>query len=204
MDKIIYDAAIIGGGAAGLSCAVMLASGLSHNPGLQDKRIVVIDNGRSDMNKAAFFNAPGVRAGISGPELLAELKEQALSLGRTDFVENTAIRIKDKEGLFKIKLQDGEKVRALKVVVATGYKVWNMEVKGAETGQATRTAKSGRTVISHKDNLIRDNLYVAGTLSDISSQFAIAAGSGGKVAIDILSEWKGGWTAVHDKWGGGA
>ena len=45
---------------------------------------------------------------------------------------------------------------------------------------------------------IETDLHVAGLLAGGSSQFAIAAGIGAQVAVEILSSWAGKRTHVHD------
>ncbi|MFL0170574.1 hypothetical protein [Tenacibaculum maritimum] len=48
--------------------------------------------------------------------------------------------------------------------------------------------------------MIKEGLYVCGTIAGWRSQFAIAAGSGASVATDILTVWNEHIpTKIHDK-----
>jgi hypothetical protein len=49
-----------------------------------------------------------------------------------------------------------------------------------------------RIWLKNIDHVIEKNLYVAGTLAGLQSQFTIASGSGAHVAADILTLWNGG------------
>lgn len=61
-------------------------------------------------------------------------------------------------------------------------------------------AEKNRIWLRNTDHLIKENLYVAGTLAGWRSQFAIASGSGAHVATDILTLWNDGkHVKVHDK-----
>ncbi len=60
--------------------------------------------------------------------------------------------------------------------------------------------KKDRIQLKNKDFLVKQGLYVCGTIAGLRSQFAIAAGSGATVATDILTLWNdGNHTKIHDK-----
>ncbi len=57
-----------------------------------------------------------------------------------------------------------------------------------------------RIQLKNTDHVVTDNIYVAGLLAGLRSQFAIACGSGASVATDILSVWNNGnHTMIHDE-----
>ena len=61
-------------------------------------------------------------------------------------------------------------------------------------------ASKNRIQLKHQDYLVKEGLYVCGTLAGVRSQYAIAAGSGASVATDILTLWNNGvHTKIHDK-----
>ena len=88
------------------------------------------------------------------------------------------------------------------VVVALGY-TNAFVIKGleeyVEAHSKTKTEKQ-RIQLRNTDHLIKDGIYVVGTLAGWRSQFAIATGSGASVATDILTLWNNGeHVKVHDK-----
>ena len=69
---IIYDVLIIGGGAAGLSCALTLGSA-EKKPFASTKIIgVFTHNYSSAMNKGLFNNSLGIYLGTKGTDILAK------------------------------------------------------------------------------------------------------------------------------------
>ncbi len=88
------------------------------------------------------------------------------------------------------------------VVVAVGY-TNIMTIKGLEQyiePHPRTVVEKDRIWLKNTDHLIKENLYVAGTLAGWRSQFAMACGSGSHVATDILTLWNDGkHTKVHDK-----
>jgi thioredoxin reductase (NADPH) len=107
----IIDCLIIGGGPAGLTAAIYLARFRRH--------VLVLDSGAS---RAALIpcshNYPGFAGGISGPELLADLRTQAQEHGA--IIEGNAVSaLARAEDGFLAQCQ-GRSVAARKVVLATG------------------------------------------------------------------------------------
>ena len=60
-----FLAIVIGGGPAGLSAAATLASAKGHLAFMEDKKILVIDEGKSDLNRALLRNFPAVDIDLS-------------------------------------------------------------------------------------------------------------------------------------------
>ena len=61
-------------------------------------------------------------------------------------------------------------------------------------------AVKDRIQLRNFNHLIKEGLYVCGTLAGWRSQYAIAAGSGASVATDILTVWNQNIpTKIHDK-----
>jgi thioredoxin reductase len=69
------DVLIIGGGAGGMSCAITLASAQKKN-WFENRRVIIVDDGTSDLRKARLYNAPGVEPGLLGEDLLIRLEAQ--------------------------------------------------------------------------------------------------------------------------------
>ena len=195
----IIDLIIIGGGASGLSCAITLASA-HRKPWFGDRRILVVDDDRSDLNQAILYNAPGVSPGTTGTELLQELRTQLEQFSVASVLESRALRIRrHPDSGFEVALDDGTTPRCEALVLATGYKRWEVEGLSNDPVRHPRGGKSNRIMLEHDGiYLVEPDLHVAGLLAGGSSQFAIAAGIGAQVAVEILSNWAGKRTHVHD------
>jgi len=196
-----YDVIIIGGGPAGLGCALTFAS--SQGRGWQwaeGRKFLVIDDGKSDLHKAMLNNVPGVSIGTKGSELLEQIREQIKSLSENvEFIEDTALKVEGDKGNFKVHTKSGNVYEADYVVLASGFHKFEIECEGAEVIDNPKSPKPGRVMIKHDgDYKVRDGLYVAGLLAGLSSMYAAAAGSGVQVAINILSEWAGKPIVIHD------
>ncbi|WP_203256258.1 NAD(P)-binding domain-containing protein [Hyunsoonleella ulvae] len=199
----MYDALIIGGGTAGMSCALVLGSA-KHKAFAKDKTIGIITHQKSShLQTALFNNVLGLAPGTTGASILESGKKQLAD------VYPHVNQIEKEKVLEVLKTEDGFKVRTNKntylakiVVVAVGYTNL-MRIKGLEVyvePHPRAQLEKDRIWLKNTDHLIEDNLYVAGTLAGWRSQFAIASGSGAQVATDILTLWNGGkHTKVHDK-----
>ena len=195
-----YDVIIVGGGASGLSCALTLASAKGRGWNwVEDKRFLVIDEGRSDMNRALFKNVPGVESGTLGKDLLKKIRQQIESFGSVDFVEDKVIRAEGERGSFRVFTEKGREFGSEFLVLASGFHRFEIEGLGVKVVENPRSPKPGRVMVVHDGNYrVRDGLYVAGLLAGVSSMFTAAAGSGVQVAVDILSIWAGRPVVIHD------
>lgn len=200
---MVLDVLIIGGGAAGLSCALVLGSA-KHKAFAKDKTIGIIAHQKtSHLQTALFNNVLGLQPGTLGSTLLKDGKEQLKALyPHVNQIEKEKVIavIKHPEGY--IVETNKASYQAKIVVVAVGYTNL-MTIKGLEKyiEPHPRAAKEkDRIWLKNTDHLIERNLYVAGTLAGWRSQFAIACGSGSQVATDILTFWNNGnHSHVHDK-----
>ncbi len=199
----MFDVLIIGGGAAGMSCALVLGSA-NKRPYVSDKKIGIFTHQKaSHLQNALFNNVLGVPVGTTGASILESGKQQLTKLYPN-------IEQMDKEKVSKIGELDGgftittnkSSYQAKIVVIAVGYANL-MAIKGLETyiePHPRAVVEKNRIWLKNTNHLIKNNLYVAGTLAGWRSQFAIASGSGAHVATDILTIWNDGMhTKVHDK-----
>lgn len=199
----MYDALIIGGGAAGLSCALVLGSA-KNKPYAANKRIAIITHQKtSHLQTALFNNVLGLMPGTTGSSILKSGKAQLQDLyPHVQQIDNEKV-----SAISKIK--NGFKIETNKntyeseyVVIAVGYTNL-MTIKGLEQyiePHPRAAIEKDRIWLKNTNHLIEKKLYVAGTLAGWRSQFAIASGSGAHVATDILTLWNGGkHTKVHDK-----
>lgn len=199
----MFDALIIGGGAAGMSCALVLGSA-QHKAFAKDKRIgIIMHQKNSHLQTALFNNVLGLQPGTLGASILQSGKDQLASL--YPHVEQI-----EKEKVLEISnIENGFSIRTNKnvysskiVVIAVGYTSL-LRIKGLEQyiePHPRAAVEKDRIWLKNTDHKIEEHLYVAGTLAGWRSQFSIASGSGAQVATDILTLWNGGkHTKIHDK-----
>ncbi|WP_340156272.1 NAD(P)-binding domain-containing protein [uncultured Winogradskyella sp.] len=198
-----FDALIIGGGAAGLSCALVLGSA-KNKPFTEGKRIGIITHQKtSHLQNALFNNVLGLQPGTLGSDILEQGKDQLNSVyPHINQIDNEKVVsvTKNNEG-FTIETNKNTYNSKI-VVIAVGYTNL-MTINGLESyiePHPRAVIEKDRIWLKNTDHLIEKNLYVAGTLAGWRSQFAIASGSGAHVATDILTLWNNGkHTKVHDK-----
>lgn len=199
----MFDALVIGGGASGLSCALVLGSALKM-PYAKNKKVAIITHQKSsDLQAALFNNVLGLKAGTLGKDILQSGKQQLLDLYPQVLQINSekVTEINEEKGIFTITTNKNT-YQAKIVVIAVGYSSL-LTINGLQTfiePHPKSEAEKSRIWLKNTNHLIKEGLYVAGTLAGWRSQFAIACGSGAQVATDILTIWNGGkHTKVHDK-----
>lgn len=199
----MFDVLIIGGGASGMSCALVLGSAKDHECARAKKIGLIAHQKTSHLQNALFNNVLGLTPGTTGASILESGKGQLHSLyphvQQIDTEKATEI-LRTELG-FLVKTNKTEYSAKL-VVVAVGYT--NLfTIKGLdsyiEPHPRAKTEKH-RIWLKNTDHKIDEGLYVAGTLAGWRSQFAIACGSGAQVATDILTLWNNGeHVKIHDK-----
>ena len=201
----MFNVLIIGGGTAGLSCALVLGSA-KKLAFTQDKSIGIITHQKtSDLQNALFNNVLGLPPGTTGASLLNDGKEQLAKLyPHLEQLDNQKVfEIIKADDLFQVKTNKNT-YQATLVVIAVGYSNL-ITIKGLEDyiePHPRAAQEKHRIWLKNTDHLIEKGLYVAGTLAGWRSQFAIASGSGAQVATDILTLWNDGkHSKVHDKIG---
>ena len=118
-----YDVAVVGAGPAGLSTAVYAASeGLS---------VIVLDArafGGQAGASARIENYLGFPAGVSGQALTGRAYVQAQKFGARMVIPAEAIRLDLTEVPLALRLDDGRRVKAQTVVVATGARYRRLNI----------------------------------------------------------------------------
>jgi thioredoxin reductase (NADPH) len=119
----IYDVAVVGAGPAGLSTAVYAASeGLS---------VIVFDArafGGQAGASARIENYLGFPAGISGQALTGRAYVQAQKFGARVVIPTEAVRLEPNETPLALRLDDGRRVKASTMVIATGARYRRLDV----------------------------------------------------------------------------
>jgi thioredoxin reductase len=106
-----YDVVVIGGGAAGLSGALMLARAR--------RSVVVIDAGAPRNAPASGVHGLLARDGMAPAELLARGRAEVKHYGG-ELVTGEVARVTHIDGGFAVALADGRTARARRLLVATG------------------------------------------------------------------------------------
>lgn len=199
----MFNVLIIGGGAAGLSCALVLGSA-KEKPYAINKNIgIIVHQKTSHLQNALFNNVLGLSPKTTGKSILEKGKNQLQELYPhvQQIEKEKVLKISKHNNHFIIKTNKHEYTSKL-VVIAVGYTNL-MTIKGLENyiePHPRAKAEKQRIWLKNKDHVVDNGLYVAGTLAGWRSQFAIASGSGTHVATDILTLWNNGeHVKVHDK-----
>ena len=200
-----FDILIIGGGAAGMSSALLLGSA-KNKPFAKGKEIgIIMHQKASALSGALFNNVLGIKPGTVGKDILEMGKKQ---LSET-YPHITQI---EKEKVIKVEENSDEVIvttnkntyKAKNIIVAVGpANTFNIEglTQYVEPHQKLPVEKN-RIQLKNNNQQVTDKIYVAGVLAGHVSQLPIAMGSGADVAADIMRKWNGGKPAmVHDSVG---
>jgi thioredoxin reductase len=198
-----FNALIIGGGVAGMQCALVLGSAKNKDFASDKKIGIIIHQKTSHLQNALFNNVLGVPSKKMGKDILIEGKQQLSTLyPHISQIENQrVISINETLNGFEIKTNKGI-YNAHKVVLALNYSK-PLTVKGLEhyiEPHKRANPVKDRIQLKNTNHLVKEGLYCCGTIAGWRSQFSIAAGSGASVATDILTLWNNNIpTKVHDK-----
>lgn len=130
--EAVLDCLVVGGGPAGLTAATYLRR--------FHRSVVVFDDGRS---RAAWIpeshNCPGFPQGVSGPDLLVRLRQQATEYG-ADILSSTIRSLRRTEDGWET--GDGRTTwRARTVILATGVVDELPEIAGSDGAEAIRAGR---------------------------------------------------------------
>ena len=198
-----FDALIIGGGVAGMQCALVLGSGLQKPYAITKKVGVIMHQRSSHLQNALFNNVLGLTSGTLGSDVLTAGKKQLTknypNVSQIEHEKVISITIQNTCHIVKTTKNE---YKAQVIVLALNY-AKPFLIKGLEAylepHQKAKASKD-RIQLRNENYLVTEGVYVCGTLSGCRSQFAIAAGSGAIVATDILTLWNNGeHSQVHDK-----
>jgi len=198
----MHDVLIIGAGAAGMSCALVLGSAHAR-PYVANKHIAIISHQKSShLQNALFNNVLGLTPGTTGASILESGTAQLSKLyPHITQIENEKVKAITKENDHYTDLTNKASHYSKTVVIAVGY-TNSLHIKGLENyteAHPRAVPEKDRIWLKNIDHLVDTNLYVAGTLAGWRSQFAMCSGSGAHVATDILTQWNNGkHTKVHD------
>ena len=198
-----FDALIIGGGPAGMSCALVLGSA-KPKPYATNKNIgIIMHQKTSHLQNALLNNVLGLKPGTLGKDILENGKQQLKDLyPHVSQIEKEKVKSVSKITEGFIIETNKNTYKAKSIVIAVGYTSL-LTIKGLENyieSHPLAAIEKDRIWLKNKNHLIEEDLYVAGSLAGWRSQFAMASGSGAQVGTDILTQWNNGrHTKIHDK-----
>jgi thioredoxin reductase len=107
-----FDVVVVGGGAAGLSAALVL--------GRSRRSVLVVDAGEPRNAPAAHMQGVLSRDGMPPAEYLALGRQEIRGYGARLVTDEVTALFPEEDGEFTVRLREGADVRARRVIVATG------------------------------------------------------------------------------------
>lgn len=198
-----FDALIVGGSVAGMSCALVLGSA-QKKAFVQNKSIAVLAHQRaSALQDGLYNNAYGIPAGTLGANLLTEsIQHLKNTYPHISCIENEKVVkvAKNEDQTYTVFTNKENQYQTNILILATGNAA--MHIDGLEEyviPHQKSIPEKNRIQLKNTDHKVAHNLYVAGTLAGHRSQLSIASGSGAMVATDVLVVWnEGKETHAHD------
>jgi thioredoxin reductase (NADPH) len=123
----LFDLAIVGGGPAGLAAAVYGAS-----EGLKTIVLEQIATGGQAGTSSKIENYLGFPTGLSGAELAGRATIQAEKFGARLSIPSTVSKLSFEDRATILDLENGERIRAKAVIIATGAEYRKLAVEGRE------------------------------------------------------------------------
>ncbi len=114
MNKSSCDVAVVGGGAAGLSAALVLSRA--------GRRVVVVDAGRPRNAPAARMHGYLSRDGMAPADLLSAGRAEVVGYGGEIVPATVEALVRDGHDGFWVILADGRRLRARRLLVTTGLR----------------------------------------------------------------------------------
>jgi len=128
-EERIYDAIISGGGPAGLTAGIYLSRARMSTLLIEK----ALPGGQAILTES-IENYPGFPHGITGPELMQKMEEQAVGFGlKIEYGEVEEVKIKEgKEDKVKMVKINNKEYRTLTIILASGAEASKLEVPGEE------------------------------------------------------------------------
>ncbi|HEY8347159.1 MAG TPA: FAD-dependent oxidoreductase [Symbiobacteriaceae bacterium] len=185
----MFDVAIIGGGTAGGSAAVFF--------GKAGLKTLVVDNDKGMVKRAWIPNHYGFPDGVSGPDLIAAGRKQAINVG-VQWEVGQVTKVERKDDGFVITTEDGRSFEAKQVVLATGGATSLAESMGLEFVEGREPRLPKVLKVDAEGRTSQPGVWAAGVLAGVSPHTIITAGHGAAVAVNLISELQGKRYVQHE------
>ena len=155
LEQLDFDVAIVGSGPAGLSAAVYGAS--------EGLKILVLDEGGiggQARSSALIRNYLGFAMGVSGSRLAEQAHAQAVGFGASFLFMHRATGLARSRDRFTVSLEDGRKISARLVILATGATYRRLDAPSLETLSGAGVFYGGPVSEAHA--LKGKDAYIAG------------------------------------------
>ena len=155
LEECHFDAVIVGSGPAGLSAAVYGAS--------EGLRVLVVDEGGiggQARSSSLIRNYLGFPMGVSGSRLAEQAYEQAVAFGASFLLMHRATALARSGHRLTVSLEDGRRVSARAVILATGATYRRLGVPSLETLRGAGVFYGGP--VSEAPALKGKDAYIAG------------------------------------------
>ena len=169
----MFDALIIGGGVAGMSCALILGSA-KNKPFVSNKKIGIIAHQKtSSLQEALFNNAYGIAPGTLGANLLSEsTKHLQESYPHVEQIDSEKVLAVKGDYPHFLVITNKNSYSAKNIILAIGYSN-TFAIDGlmhfVETHKKALPEKQ-RIQLRNIDHKVSEGIYVAGTLAGWRSQ----------------------------------
>jgi thioredoxin reductase len=198
----MFDVLIIGGGAAGVSCALVIGSALK-KPYAEGKKAGIFTHQKaSALQDGLYNNVYGIAPGTLGKDIMAQsLEHLASTYPDVQQISNEKVlKVEGRAGNFTITTNKNTySSKAIVVAIGSANAFCIEGLMDYVIPHKKALPEKNRIQLKNDDHLVTDGIYVAGTLAGCRSQLAIAAGSGAAVATDILTLWNNNApTQYHD------
>ena len=197
-----FDVLIVGGSAAGLSCALILGSAMG-KPFAEGKKVGIITHQKSSaLNTAELNNVLGFKKGTKGADILEEGMNQLSDLYPrvVQIDKEKVVSVKGESPNLIVKTNKNEYTAAAVVIAVGPSNMFAIEgLKQYVVPHTSIPAQKEKIMLKNSKHVVKEGVFVAGVLAGWRSQYAVAAGSGALVATDILTIWNNGnHTMIHD------
>lgn len=196
----MFDVLIIGGGASGVSCALVIGSGLAKPYAAGKKAGIFTHQKASALQDGLYNNAYGVPPGTLGKDLMEQsLHHLATTYSAVEQIPNEKVlKVEGSVGNFTVTTNKNSYTAKIIVVAIGSANTFSIEGLMDYIEQHKKAIpEKNRIQLKNDDHFVAEGIYVAGTLAGHRSQLSIAAGSGAAVGTDILSLWNNGAHSQH-------